>query len=90
MAEYSVMGRMRCEACISMCKLLIIDMVKTEAGSNKWQTGILRARQMSTQVNGRSLRSAKQYPEGLKRGVIQVHKQWSRQEQTESKWKAKS
>ncbi len=30
-----------------------------------------------------------QYPEGLTRGVIQVHKQWSRQEQTESKWKAK-
>jgi len=24
----------------------------------------------------------KQYPEGLTRGVIQVHKQWSRQEQT--------
>ncbi len=30
-----------------------------------------------------------QYPEGLTRGVIQVHKQWSRQEQTESKRKAK-
>ncbi len=30
-----------------------------------------------------------QYPEGLTREVIQVHKQWSRQEQTESKWKAK-
>ncbi len=29
-----------------------------------------------------------QYPEGLTRGVIQVHKQWSRQGQTESKWKA--
>ncbi len=26
-----------------------------------------------------------QYPEGLTRGVIQVHEQWSRQGQTESK-----
>ncbi len=25
---------------------------------NNWQTGILRARQMSTQINGRGLRSA--------------------------------
>ncbi len=29
-----------------------------------------------------------QYPEGLTRGVIQVHEQWSRQGQTESKRKA--
>ncbi len=28
-----------------------------------------------------------QYPEGLTRGVIQVHEQWSRQGQTESKSK---
>ncbi len=32
---------------------------------------------------------AEQYPEGLTRGLIQVHQQWSRQGQTESKWKAK-
>ncbi len=47
---------------------------------------------MSNQVNGRGLLGSigcEQYPEGLTRGVIQVHKQWSRQEQTESKWKAK-
>ncbi len=55
---HAVTGPTRSEACGSMCKLLLIDMVKTHAGSNKWQTGILRARQMSTQVNGRDLRSA--------------------------------
>ncbi len=32
---------------------------------------------------------SEQYQEGLTRGVIQVHNQWSWQEQTESKWKAK-
>ncbi len=31
---------------------------RTQAGSKQMATGILRARQMSTQVNGRGLRSA--------------------------------
>ncbi len=33
-------------------------MVKTQSGSNKWQTGTDEARQKSNQVNGLGLRSA--------------------------------
>ncbi len=46
-------GPTRREACGSMCKLLILGMVKNTGKVNNWQTGILRARQMSTPVNGR-------------------------------------
>ncbi len=53
----SVMGPTRREACGSMCKLLLIDMVKNTGKVNNWQTGILRARQMSAPVNGCGLRS---------------------------------
>ncbi len=56
-AEYSVVGRTRREACGSMCKILLLAMVKNTGKVNNWQTGILRARQMSTPVNGRGLRS---------------------------------
>ncbi len=58
-----VTGPTRREACGSICRLLLEDMVKTQAGLSKWQTGIQRARQKSTQVNGRGLRSANN-PEG--------------------------
>ncbi len=57
-AEYSVTELTRRETCGSICRLLLEDMVKTQAGSSKWQTGIPRARQKSTLVNGRGLRSA--------------------------------
>ncbi len=50
--EFSVTGPTRREACGSICRLLLEDMVKTQAGSSKW------ARQESNQVNGRGLRSA--------------------------------
>ncbi len=53
-----VTGPTRREACGSICRLLLEDMVKTQAGLSKWQTGIQRARQKSTPVNGRGLRSA--------------------------------
>ncbi len=46
-----VTGPTRREACGSICRLLLEDMVK-------WQTGIQRARQKSTPVNGGDLRSA--------------------------------
>ncbi len=38
------------------------------------------------EYSSRRVRSSigEQYPEGMTRGLIQVHKQWSRQEQTES------
>ncbi len=54
----TVMGPTRREACGSMCKLLLLGMAKNTGKVNKWQTGILRARQMSAPVNGRGLRSA--------------------------------
>ncbi len=83
------MGRMRREACGSMCKLLIIDMVKktgrVEQMANRYIEG--KADEYSSKRAWSSI--GEQYPEGLKRGAIQVHKQWSRQGQTESKWKAK-
>ncbi len=36
----AVTGPNRREACGSICRLLLEDMVKTQAGSSKWQTGI--------------------------------------------------
>ncbi len=61
----SVTGPTRREA----CKLLLLGMVKNTGKVNNLQTGILRARQMSTPVNGVVF---DQYPEGLTRGVIHV------------------
>ncbi len=88
-AKYSVTGRTRHEACESMCKLLLIDIVKNtgrvEQMANRYIEG--KADEYSSKRAWSSI--SEQYPEGLRRGVIQVHKQWSRQEQTESKWKAK-
>ncbi len=68
-AEYSVTEPTRREACGSMCKLLLSGMVKNTGKVSNWQTGILRARQMSTLVNGRGLSICEQKPEGLTRGV---------------------
>ncbi len=83
------MGRRRPEACGSMCKLLIIDMVKNtgkvEQMANRYIEG--KADAYSSKRAWSSI--GEQYPEGLTRGGIQVHKQRSSQEQTESKWKAK-
>ncbi len=80
-----VTGRTRHEA----CKLLLTDMVKNtgrvEQMANRYIEG--EADEYSSKRAWSSI--DEQYPEGLKRGVIQVHNQWSRQEQTESKWKAK-
>ncbi len=84
-----VTGRTRHEACGSMCKLLLTDMVKitgrVEKMANRYIEG--KADEYSSKRAWSSI--GEQYPEGLKRGVIQVHKQWSRQEQTDPKWKAK-
>ncbi len=72
-----------------MCKLLCIDMVKNTGKvkqlANRYTEG--KADEYSSKRAWSSI--GEQYPEGLTRGVIQVHKQWSRQEQTESEWKAK-
>ncbi len=72
-----------------MCKLLLIDMVKNtgrvEQMVNRYIEG--KADEYSSKLAQSSI--GEKYPEGLTRGVIQVHKQWTRQEQTESKWKAK-
>ncbi len=51
----SVTGPTRREACGSMCKLLLLGMVKNTGKVNNWQTGILRARQMSASVNEHGL-----------------------------------
>ncbi len=84
-----VMGPTRREACGSMCKLLLIDMVKNigrvEQMANRYIEG--KAEEYSSKRAWSSI--GEQYPEGLTREVIQVQKQWSRQEQTESTWKAK-
>ncbi len=85
----SVTGPTRREAFGSMCMLLLIGMVKNtgrvEQLSNRYIEG--KADEYSSKRAWSSI--GEQYPEGLTRGVIQVHKQWSRQRQTESKWKAK-
>ncbi len=47
-----VTGPTRQEACRSMCKLLLLGMIKNTGKVNNWKTGIFRARQMSAQVNG--------------------------------------
>ncbi len=77
------------EACGSMCKLLIIDMVKNTGRVEQMANRYIedKADEYSSKRAWSSI--GKQYPEGLTRGVIQVHKQWCRQGQTESKWKAK-
>ncbi len=72
-----------------MCKFLLIDKVKNtgrvEQIANRYIEG--KADEYSSKRVWSLI--SEQYPEGLKREVIQVQKQWSRQEQTESKWKAK-
>ncbi len=72
-----------------MCTLLILDMVKktgrVEQMENRYIEG--KADEYSSKRAWSSI--GEQYPEGLTRGVIQVHKQWSMQEQTEYKWKAR-
>ncbi len=65
-----------------MCKLVLIDMVKStgrvEQTSKRYIEG--KADEYSSKRAWSSI--GEQYPEGLARGVIQVHKQWSRQEKT--------
>ncbi len=84
-----VTGRTRREACGSMCKLLLINIVKNtgrvEQMANRYTEG--KTDEYSSKRVWSSI--GEQYPEGLTRGVIQVHEQWSRQGQTESKRKAK-
>ncbi len=69
------MGPTRREACGSMCKLLLIVMVKTQAGSNKWQNRYIegKADEYSSKRAWSSI--GEQYPEGLTRGVIQYTRQ---------------
>ncbi len=65
-----------------MCKLVLIDMVKStgrvEQMAKRYIEG--KADEYSSKRAWSSI--GEQYPEGLTRGVIQVHKQWSRQEKT--------
>ncbi len=83
----TVTGRMRREACGFMCKLLIIDMVKNTGRVEQMANRYIEGK--ADEYNKGAWSSiGEQYPEGLTIGVIQVHKQWSRQGQTESKWKA--
>ncbi len=62
-----------------MCKLLLIDMVKNtgrvEQMANRYIEG--KTGEYSSKRAWSSI--GEQYPEGLTRGVIQVHEQWSRQ-----------
>ncbi len=85
----SVTEPTRCETCGSMCKLLLIDMVKNtgrvEQMANRYIEG--KTDEYSSKRAWSSI--GEQYPEALTRGVIQVQEQWSRQGQTESKRKAK-
>ncbi len=87
-AKYSVTGRTTREECVSMCKLLLIDMVKNtgrvEQMANRHIEG--KADEYSSKRAWSSI--GEQYPDGLTRGVIQVHTQWSRQEKIVYKWKA--
>ncbi len=70
-----VTGRTRREACGSMCKLLLLDMVKNtgrvEQMANRYIEG--KAEEYSRNRAWSSI--GEQYPESLTRGVIQVHKQ---------------
>ncbi len=72
-----------------MCKLLKIEMVKNtgrvEQMANRYIEG--KADEYSNKQAWSTI--DEQHPEGLTRGVIQVHKQRSGQGQTESKRKAK-
>ncbi len=76
-----------------MCKLLLLGMVKNTGRvsgkqlANRYIEGKGKADEYSSKRAWSSI--GEQYPEGLTRGVIQVQEQWYRQEQTESKWKAK-
>ncbi len=85
-----VTGPTRREACGSMCKLLLIDMIKNtgrvEQMASRYIEG--KADEYSSKRAWSSI--GEQYPEGLT-GECNPgkHEQWSRQEQTESKWKAK-
>ncbi len=87
-SNVSVTGRTRREACGSMCKLF------NRHGQNTGRVEQMANRYIEGKTDEYSIKRAwssigEQYPEGLTRGVIQVHEQWSRQGQTESKWKAK-
>ncbi len=84
-----VTGLTRREVWGSMCKLLLIDMVKdtgrVEQMANRYIEG--KTDEYSSKRVWSSI--SEQYPEGLTRRVIQVNEQWSRQGQTESKRKEK-
>jgi len=72
-----------------MCKLLLIDMVKNTGRVEQMTHRNIegKAEEYSSKRTWSSI--GEQYPESLTREIIQVHKQWSRQGQTESRWKAK-
>ncbi len=75
-----VTGQTTREACGSMCTLVLIDMVKNTGRvkqmANRYIEG--KADEYSSKRAWSSI--GEQYPEGLTRGVIQVHKQRSRQD----------
>ncbi len=85
----SVKGRTKCEACGSMCKLLLIDMVKNTGRVEQMANRYIEGKTDEYSIKRAWSSIGEQYPEGLTRGVIQVHEQWSRQGQIESKWMAK-
>ncbi len=72
-----------------MCKLLLIYMVKNAGRvkqmANRYIEG--KADEYSSKRAWSSI--GEQYPEGLTRGVKTGTQAMARQEQTESKWKAK-
>ncbi len=75
--------------CGSMCKLLLINMVKNTGRVKQMPNRYIEGKtdEYSSQRAWSSI--GEQYPEDLTRAVIQVYERWSRQGQTESKWKAK-
>ncbi len=65
---------------------LIIDMVKNTGRVEQMANRYIEGKADEYSVNG-VVFDRRSISRGLDKRVIQVHKQWSRQEQTESKWK---
>ncbi len=68
--------------CGSMCKLLLIDMVKNTGRFEQMANRYIEGKTDEYSIKRAWSSISEQYPEGLTRGVIQVHEQWSRQGQT--------
>ncbi len=81
--KITVTGPTRRETCGSMCKLLLIDMVKNTGRVEQMANWYIEGKADEYSSKRAWFSIGDQYPEGLTRG------QWSRQEQTEYKWKAK-